>query len=1162
MDFKEANLTMRRLFPLSITCLFMAVILITGCGTGPSDPGAAGDIFTDNSTPASTGARQCLGWYMLTIDIDEMNAEILPVRSAGLHLNLTGVLNSTMGVSAAMVPGESDPASGLFALDITLAHPFADMLNLSGFDVKGILITQGSMVKGPLVYVAPGETLLENADGYTRWWNPTEFTAPGILGYTNGVLATAQGNVLTATVNPYKLFCDVLEPTDSLSWVTGTGMDDPEGRAVFRAGESNTRRYEIRFPMAPGPKIVYGYAVDVSWEPPVPNPPGEVPDDFPIEANQPEAYRVAYAEEVSTLYYDSESGIGGGVLRLLVNAYDWQGQEVGDITSEVASVSGFIPGLMTASVHGTVIEETSDKTKYNLSFINDIHPTVAGTAHMLVQVESSTGNYQQLAAPAPDAAVTAFQVVPVEVFDPECSGDANNDWLEAELIQSGTPVVDQLCYPDDYRDFYYFEIPPGYEMPGGIRIYCDAELTKIGLYDDSYTLIGEQNVNLPLGYAYIDCEFEGLFPGTYYIRVYTQNEVQPAPYVLELTSDFQNVTPLSPIDVTPTNLFVDANAIFKHDNYVYMIGNAGVWVYDVTNPEDPVQISYTLMYTGGKPAFHYPYVYITRPVGIDEEVIDLIDFTDPADPELHQDILSYMHELDDICLNSTHLYVGTNENPNARVLIYDYASDPVNPLYIDEFNVPYTPQILGLMDAEGPSTKLIVGTWDDILAYDVEDPSSVTAAGTYNFAGGAPRDFAIDGDYIYVGYDETAGGEGWTYVLRQSGSNIFYTDSLDTPGAANKITFESPYIYLGDGYDGLTIVNAVNPAALQLESTVGLLSVPNDLVVEDDIAYIVIQDAGMQVYDVSLPSSPDQLMHLKTVNAVYGMELKSHYLILSEIGGGLYGAIKSVDISNLPELTVVDEYYPGGMNKPNGLDIDGDYSVTPTMNKNWLLLDVSDPTSIDQLGSKSESNYVYTVAIRGNAVYAYINEAGYPLRVYDVTSPPAIVHQTTIALPSGCTDIEFVDDIMYVVCGGVEIYTVGDPFAPSYIDTYMVAAGGYNDIEIQGNYMYLSGDEILEVADISTPTSPVYLGSTAVPYDWGFGYNFIEVEGQFAYMAGYSSPIYCCWAFPPDDPQPLGPVYGPYGYSTRCMEVISLGPVGDYLIEGNESNGLRVYDLY
>jgi hypothetical protein len=61
-----------------------------------------------------------------------------------------------------------------------------------------------------------------------------------------------------------------------------------EQRHIFAHYASVSRTYHIWLP--PGP-IIAGYAVDACWEPPLVKPVTNPIDDFPITANQPEAYR-------------------------------------------------------------------------------------------------------------------------------------------------------------------------------------------------------------------------------------------------------------------------------------------------------------------------------------------------------------------------------------------------------------------------------------------------------------------------------------------------------------------------------------------------------------------------------------------------------------------------------------------------------------------------------------------------------------------------------------------------------------------------------------------------------------------------------------------------------------------------------------------------------
>ncbi|MFH1676246.1 MAG: hypothetical protein ABIC40_04395 [bacterium] len=1134
------------------TIFLLLVLGLSGCGKSPLDPNPEQNQLKTQSVKSDSSPHHLWGFGLISIDTQRNTIEILPVRSANLHLNLTGVLNNSMGVTAALGPG-SDPVNGLFVMDITLTHPFGTKPQLAGFDVKGILITPGTLEIDGKIFADIDETRLENADGYTRWWNPTEFTSPGFFGYIQGNLSKTPASSLTATVNPYKYFADLLWPEQTMGPIHGEPMDNDMGRGVFRAGESNTRRYMIRFPMNPAPQVIFGYAIDASWAMPSPNPPGEIPDDFPINANEPEPYDVWVGPIVNTLYYDTESGIGGGVFRLQANVHDWQGQAAANIAGEVSDIRAFSPDMFSGGKQMNFFEETPLKAKYSLDLTGQAKPTHAGKTVLAVKAVDSGGlTYNQSGAPAPSETLASWSAITLDIPDPECTGDANNDWLEAVPIEFGVPVTDQLCLAADYRDFFTFEIPVGSEASGQIGLYCDAEPTLLGVYDHSQTLIDEASISS--GMASLDFESLHLVPGDYYIRVLTSNAIQTAPYLLELNGELQNVTPLDPVEITPDDLYVNPRMIWINGNYIYMAGY-GVWVYDISDPANPVQVSYKKIYVGGKSCFSYPYLYFTDQVGIGESQINMVDFTEILNPVLHEDVIHYMGKFDTLCMNSTHLYIGHQVQPTSDISIYDYASDPFAPIEVGNFPVPYTPQVMALMDPEGPETRLIVATWDDLLSFDVEDPSSVTPTGTYNFPSGSPRCISIHQNWIYLGFDLTSGGEGMLLLFYQTANNVISFSELDIPGFASYNKVDWPYVYFGDGSAGLTVCDVTNPSTPALVGSVKLLSDGTDLAISDDTLYIIPRDAGLQIFDVSIPQTPAYISHLHVLNSPYAIVPRDNYLIAAEIGSGFYGAFKTVDISDPANTHVVAEYYPPV--KPTMLSQCGDMLASAGF-KSWMLLDASDPLDLKPYYIKTEGDYLGEIGLWNDALYVYENIVGYPVRIYDVSNPYLPHYEGTIAASHQVRDFTFIGDIMYVVVGAtIEVYSLLDPFNPNYLGSYGSPLTGYGESEIIGNKLYIGGYDFLEIADISTPSAPVFLGSEAIPNPGGFGYDFITVEGQYAYLDGYSTAPYSCSVFPPDNPTGLDFIYDTFAYGSRDL----LARDG-ILYEASEGTGLHIFDLY
>ena len=1109
-----------------ISAIILTAGLLLSCSGNPTTPPVAPSASQVSiATQTSSNNHFCFGYYALTIGTRDGSIDIVPVRTEMLHVNITGIMNQTMGVKVAGVPADSDPTHGIFAFNITLKHPYPSKPQLAGFDVKGILITPGTLAVPPLIFANADETALLNANGFARWWNPSEFTSPGMFGYTQGSLAKTPASLLTATVNPYKLFADILGPTDDLSLVCSEPLAGAKGRAVFKAGGSNTREYKIKFPMSPGPVVKFGYAIDACWAAPSPNPPVNVPGDFPINANQPEAYRVEVTPTLNNLYYDDAAGVGGGVLRLQVNVSDWQGQQAGDVNSQVKVVRFFSPDLMSGYVDATFVSQVPKVATYTADLTGKAIPTHSGKVQLICRVGTNDGSkYKQTGDPAPDEEISAFQVVTLNIQSPTCVGDANNDWSEAENILFGTPVIDQVCLPDDYKDFYHLNIPVGSTPVGQIHLYCDAVPTKLGLYDSLYNLITESDV--ASGNASIQFAPLNLFPGDYFIRILTSNTTQVAPYVLELQGEMKNVTPSTPVDVTPPTLYVNPDRVWINGNYEYMDGS-GFWVYDISDPSNPVQVVHKDWYYYDYACFHYPYIYLTDEIDFNEFQIDMIDVSNPTNPVLHENLIHYNEAIINVTMNSKYLFVGSQVQPTSTVYIYDYATNPLAPTQVGSVNVPYDPQIMNLLDPEGSDPHLIVGTWSSILSFDISNPASPTATGEYDFATGSPRDIVTNSPYIYVCYDKTSGGDGWLYAFSQTGINLVLEGTLDTPGAALSASLDWPYACICDGYSGLTMCDVSTAGSMTLLGTTALISGAHNIAVKDHNAYISLFDAGLEILNLTTPITPSPITHLHVVNSAYSMVQDNNYLIVDEVGSN-FGAVKTVDISNPPNARVVGEYF--AEDRPWQVSLDGNILAVRLQYK-WILMNASDPKSLTPYYTGTELNQIKTIAVHGNVLYVVFANPTPSVSVYDITDPGNPSFKTSFTPNNIVGNVTFAPGYMYLVTGpGVEIYSLTNPLAPNYIGSYAHSTAGYEDAQVQGNYLYMATETTFEMASIGTPSTPAFTGSALLP--GSDIYSMISVDGQFAYVAGYTMEPVSVQAWPPTAPAVVGPIDPANLYST------------------------------
>jgi len=309
-----------------------ALLLLTlamGCSGGrgvdnPAEPGLSlGDPTAVTSATTEVGERtqtHLWGYFDVRLDVENQRIEAVPNRNVEWTANVVTFLNSKL-LNIDFYVDSTPLGTGWVEadFDVYLTHPLPDMPQYDGYDVRGVVIGNGSgtlRYNNDLKYAdKAADQILVNPDGYTRWFNPTEFLTPGPLGYTRGRWATAKytGN---ATLNPYKYFADSLYEPGLNLWDWAANSPTPAN--VFSSGASNDRNYYMHFPL-PSPNVKFGYAVLATWK-------GEAPSDHP--AFTPEAVACSVVDNSDLLYISPTVAQGNMVLDISVLGWEEQPSEI------------------------------------------------------------------------------------------------------------------------------------------------------------------------------------------------------------------------------------------------------------------------------------------------------------------------------------------------------------------------------------------------------------------------------------------------------------------------------------------------------------------------------------------------------------------------------------------------------------------------------------------------------------------------------------------------------------------------------------------------------------------------------------------------------------------------------------------------------------------
>jgi outer membrane protein assembly factor BamB len=424
---------------LWICGLVLLIALSCSKTSGPISPSSpnlsqSGASLPSNN-PTATGHHDLWGFYQISIDAATEKIDIVPLRGAMFNANVTRFLqppSSPIHLLTVSFNSGSDFLTGHLDLNVTLRHPFPGLNKFRGFDVRGIVMGEGSVpfTFDQTVYRAAETDLqLENADGWTRWWNPTEFTTFNtILGYTPGS-KSQPGYFASASINPYKYFADDLESDSPLPDL------DIANRGSFSTSPGiNTRRYVLQFPSQPGGiSYKFNYAIDASWASPDPSYDPDYPvEAYPIEANMPESWRTIIDTSGTTAWYVNDLAKGGSI-QLSVEVFDWQGSTASNgVADEVSAIYVDCP-LFTKvfdlkSIASSVLSSSNSSTW--VADISDIDLTSSGVFDCWVAVESSSpANYApQIQGDIskyawPDAPIRSYWHGPVKV-SPDFPSDA------------------------------------------------------------------------------------------------------------------------------------------------------------------------------------------------------------------------------------------------------------------------------------------------------------------------------------------------------------------------------------------------------------------------------------------------------------------------------------------------------------------------------------------------------------------------------------------------------------------------------------------------------------------------------------------------------------------------------------------------------------------
>lgn len=349
----------------------------------------------------------------------------------------------------------------------------------------------------------------------------------------------------------------------------------------------------------------------------------------------------------------------------------------------------------------------------------------------------------------------------------------------------------------------------------------------------------------------------------------------------------------------------------------YLVGEGGFVMYDISSVQDPQLISSIDLEYGNEIALYSHYAFVSA----DRKGMMIIDFQNPEEP-LVLSSFSGMSHTASLDISNDVAYLA---NGDGGLFLVDI-SEPfgAGPYELSHITTTGLTNDICVQDgmayiADGPNGFRIA---------DVSDPENPEIKGTYDIYA---RRIDVSGDFAYL-----------------------------TEANAN-----NP--------DTLHVFDVSDPENPQLN---GSLTLPGDsweIKYKEGYAYVAIFSEGLYIYDVSDPFAPEEAAMVNLTD-VWDVRLQGDiaYVASADWEGGLV----TIDVADPETPMILQIYNPSGWFHPIHVGVSGDYAYAGELFGDMRILNVSQPSNIQELGTYNTPGDINNFYAQGNLLYVSNGEAG------------------------------------------------------------------------------------------------------------------------------------------------------------------------------------------
>jgi hypothetical protein len=302
---------------------------------------------------------------------------------------------------------------------------------------------------------------------------------------------------------------------------------------------------------------------------------------------------------------------------------------------------------------------------------------------------------------------------------------------------------------------------------------------------------------------------------------------------------------------------------------------------------------------------------------------------------------------------------------------------------------------------------------------------------------------------------------------------------VSIPGFANNVDVSGDYAYVAAGATGLQVVDVTNPTTPILVSSENTPGNANDVIVVEDLAYVADGSSGLQIIDISDPLDPIIIGAVDTPGVAQDVAVKANLALVADGSTGL----QVIDITDPTAPRLIGSVDTPGTAKGVAVSQDAPRAVIADGSGGIQVIDLTDPTNPTSIGNVSTGGNARDVTLNGN--FAFIADTSSSFTVVDLSNPTApVVRASTPSTTGGLlTDVvqagrfAFGADVFFV--NGVPIIDVSVPATPiprAILDFSSFRDDNGTGIAVDGSFVYLTAEQGTITENGTTGNTRLYIG--------------------------------------------------------------------------------------